>query len=137
MKTSDPALAGAIRAHAGEVSGFVHDGMPAMMEGMMGVGRYDGTTVAARDHEMTLNQYRCEAVIFDAVKAGSDAPRNGYLRRFRLASRCNAARKRADSSGLICSRKWLSTSSELPPASNTSRMSWALCCSRVNVGQYR
>jgi hypothetical protein len=36
-ETSDyPALTDAIRAHAGEVSGFVHDGMPAMMQGMMG-----------------------------------------------------------------------------------------------------
>ncbi|MGE2815410.1 hypothetical protein ACQI5H_09735 [Mycobacterium heidelbergense] len=32
----DPALAQAIRAHAQEVSGFVRDGMPAMMRGMMG-----------------------------------------------------------------------------------------------------
>ena len=32
----DPALTQAIRAHAQEVSGFVRDGMPAMMEGMMG-----------------------------------------------------------------------------------------------------
>ena len=34
--SDDPALTDAIRAHAGEVSGFVHDGMPAMMKGMMG-----------------------------------------------------------------------------------------------------
>src|SRR5882757_8982165 len=34
--SDDPALTDAIRAHAGEVSGFVHDGMPAMMRGMMG-----------------------------------------------------------------------------------------------------
>jgi hypothetical protein len=32
----DPALTQAIRAHAGEVTGFVRDGMPAMMRGMMG-----------------------------------------------------------------------------------------------------
>jgi hypothetical protein len=32
----DPALTQAIRAHAQEVSGFVHDGMPAMIQGMMG-----------------------------------------------------------------------------------------------------
>ncbi len=34
--SDDPALTDAIRAHAGEVSGLVHDGMPAMMRGMMG-----------------------------------------------------------------------------------------------------
>lgn len=34
----DPALTEAIRAHAGEVTGFVRDGMPAMMRGMMGPG---------------------------------------------------------------------------------------------------
>ena len=34
--SSDPALVKAIRAHAQEVSGFVKDGMPAMMRGMMG-----------------------------------------------------------------------------------------------------
>jgi hypothetical protein len=34
----DPALTQAIRAHAREVTGFVHDGMPAMMRGMMGCG---------------------------------------------------------------------------------------------------
>ena len=34
----DPALTQAIRAHAQEVTGFVHDGMPPMMRGMMGSG---------------------------------------------------------------------------------------------------
>jgi hypothetical protein len=34
--SSDPALISAIREHAQEVSGFVRDGMPAMMRGMMG-----------------------------------------------------------------------------------------------------
>ena len=34
----DPNLTQAIRAHAREVSGFVADGMPAMMQGMMGPG---------------------------------------------------------------------------------------------------
>jgi len=34
--TSDPRLASAFREHAQEVSGFVRDGMPAMMRGMMG-----------------------------------------------------------------------------------------------------
>lgn len=34
--SSDPALTNAIRKHAQEVSGFVRDGMPAMMGGMMG-----------------------------------------------------------------------------------------------------
>jgi F0F1-type ATP synthase membrane subunit c/vacuolar-type H+-ATPase subunit K len=34
----DPALTQAIRAHAREVTGFVHEGMPAMMDGMMGPG---------------------------------------------------------------------------------------------------
>ena len=34
--STDPALTRAIRAHAQEVSGFVRDGMPAMMRGMMG-----------------------------------------------------------------------------------------------------
>jgi hypothetical protein len=34
--STDPALTEAIRAHAREVSGFVRDGMPAMMQGMMG-----------------------------------------------------------------------------------------------------
>lgn len=33
----DPELTSAIRAHAREVSGFVDKGMPAMMEGMMGM----------------------------------------------------------------------------------------------------
>jgi len=32
--SSDPALTRAIRRHAQEVSGFVRDGMPAMMRGM-------------------------------------------------------------------------------------------------------
>jgi hypothetical protein len=34
----DPALTQAIRAHALEVTGFVRDGMPPMMRGMMGSG---------------------------------------------------------------------------------------------------
>lgn len=34
----DPALTEIIRAHAREVTGFVRDGMPAMMRGMMGCG---------------------------------------------------------------------------------------------------
>jgi hypothetical protein len=34
----DPKLAQAIRDHATEVTGFVRDGMPAMMRGMMGGG---------------------------------------------------------------------------------------------------
>ena len=34
--SSDPALTSAIRKHAQEISGFVRDGMPAMMRGMMG-----------------------------------------------------------------------------------------------------
>lgn len=34
--SDDPALADTIRAHAREVSGFVRDGMPAMMRPMMG-----------------------------------------------------------------------------------------------------
>jgi hypothetical protein len=34
----DPDLTLAIRAHAQEVTGFVNDGMPAMMRGMMGGG---------------------------------------------------------------------------------------------------
>ncbi len=34
--SDDPALTAAIRAHAREVSGFVRDGMPAMMRPMMG-----------------------------------------------------------------------------------------------------
>ena len=35
---SDPDLTDAIRAHAREVTGFVVEGMPAMMQGMMGNG---------------------------------------------------------------------------------------------------
>lgn len=34
--SDDPAITDAIRAHAREVTGFVRDGMPAMMQGMMG-----------------------------------------------------------------------------------------------------
>ena len=34
--SNDPRLTEAIRAHAHEVTGFVRDGMPAMMRGMMG-----------------------------------------------------------------------------------------------------
>lgn len=34
--SNDPALVRAVREHAQEVSGFVRDGMPAMMRGMMG-----------------------------------------------------------------------------------------------------
>ena len=34
--SNDPELTEAIRAHAREVTGFVRDGMPAMMRGMMG-----------------------------------------------------------------------------------------------------
>jgi hypothetical protein len=34
--SDDPQLTAAIRHHAAEVSGFVRDGMPAMMRGMMG-----------------------------------------------------------------------------------------------------
>lgn len=34
--STDPVLVSAIRGHANEVSGFVRDGMPAMMSGMMG-----------------------------------------------------------------------------------------------------
>ena len=34
----DPNLVEVIRAHAREVTGFVRDGMPAMMQGMMGPG---------------------------------------------------------------------------------------------------
>jgi hypothetical protein len=35
---SDPRIRSAIHEHAQEVSGFVRDGMPAMMRGMMGQG---------------------------------------------------------------------------------------------------
>ncbi len=35
--SSDPRITSAIREHAQEVSGFVRDGMPAMMRGMMGM----------------------------------------------------------------------------------------------------
>jgi hypothetical protein len=34
--SDDPAITDAIRAHAFEVTGFVREGMPAMMQGMMG-----------------------------------------------------------------------------------------------------
>lgn len=34
--SSNPKVTAAIRGHANEVSGFVRDGMPAMMRGMMG-----------------------------------------------------------------------------------------------------
>jgi hypothetical protein len=34
--STDPMVVAAIRAHANEVSGFVRDGMPAIMAGMMG-----------------------------------------------------------------------------------------------------
>ena len=34
----DPALNQAIRAHTQEVTGFVRDGMPPMMQGIMGQG---------------------------------------------------------------------------------------------------
>lgn len=41
--SDDPSLTDAIRAHAREVTGFVHDGMPAMMHAMMdGSGRMMG-----------------------------------------------------------------------------------------------
>ena len=40
--TSDPELTDAIRAHAREVTGFVVEGMPAMMQGMMGPGMMGG-----------------------------------------------------------------------------------------------
>lgn len=36
--SDDPALTEAIRTHAGEVTGFVRDGMPPMMQNMMGPG---------------------------------------------------------------------------------------------------
>jgi hypothetical protein len=39
---SDPAVTQAIRAHAREVTGFVVEGMPAMMRGMMGDGMMRG-----------------------------------------------------------------------------------------------
>jgi hypothetical protein len=34
--SDDPRISAAIRSHAAEVTGFVNDGMPAMMAGMMG-----------------------------------------------------------------------------------------------------
>lgn len=34
----DPVIVQAVREHAREVTGFVRDGMPAMMQGMMGAG---------------------------------------------------------------------------------------------------
>ena len=40
--SDDPILTQAIRAHAREVTGFVVDGMPAMMGPMMGDGMMDG-----------------------------------------------------------------------------------------------
>ena len=40
--SADPGITAAIRSHAAEVTGFVEDGMPAMMSGLMG-GR-DGMT---------------------------------------------------------------------------------------------
>lgn len=116
----------------------MHDGIPGDDTGMTdGLSAISGATAAVRDHVMSFNQCFCDTVAFGAAGKIQRPPVKGYLRRVRLARRCNAARKCADSSGLICSRKWLSTSSERPPASNTSRMSWALCSSRVNVGQYR
>jgi hypothetical protein len=41
--SDDPGLTQAIRAHAQEVSGFVRDGMPAMMQDMMGGGGMMGS----------------------------------------------------------------------------------------------
>ena len=41
----DPALAQAVRAHAQEVTGFVRDGMPPMMRGMIGSGMMGPGTV--------------------------------------------------------------------------------------------
>ena len=50
----DPNLTQAIRAHAREVTGFVTEGMPAMMQGMMGrndgTRRNDGTSTALINH---------------------------------------------------------------------------------------
>ncbi len=40
----DPALTDAIRAHAREVTGFVQEGIPAMMQQMMGQSRMMGGT---------------------------------------------------------------------------------------------
>jgi len=40
--SDDPRIAAAIRSHAAEVTGFVDDGMPAMMAGMMGDQRMMG-----------------------------------------------------------------------------------------------
>lgn len=39
----DPHIAEMIRAHANEVTGFVNEGMPAMMRSMMGAGRGGGS----------------------------------------------------------------------------------------------
>ncbi len=44
----DPRLVAAIRAHAREVSGFVRDGMPAMMGPMMGGGMMGGGRMGGR-----------------------------------------------------------------------------------------
>ncbi len=43
----DPALTEAIRAHAREVTGFVQQGMPAMMQQMMGGGMMGGGCMMA------------------------------------------------------------------------------------------
>lgn len=40
--SGDPRVTAAIRSHAAEVTGFVDDGMPAMMAGMMGDHRMTG-----------------------------------------------------------------------------------------------
>lgn len=44
-RSSDPQIAAVIRAHGREVSGFVHDGMDAMMNDMMQGGMMDGGTM--------------------------------------------------------------------------------------------
>jgi hypothetical protein len=52
--SNDPELAQAIRAHAREVTGFVRDGMPPMMQGMMGgSGGMMGPPDEASSHRLT------------------------------------------------------------------------------------
>ncbi len=119
------------------------DVMQSVRGAMMGPRMMEAAGLPVATTEGAVNEPCCDPAIVAACQAKSPATYevwlrgNPHFRRARLANRCNAARKRSDSSGLICSRKWVSTSSELPPPSSASRMSWALCCSRVSDGQYR
>ena len=80
--SGDPNLTQAIRAHAREVTGFVTEGMPAMMQGMMGgddgTRRNDGTSTALINHHAgkEIRDAVCDVIADQPLRSMPPMPRS-------------------------------------------------------------